>query len=258
MSEKLARRRCYALQKPLVLIPVILFLLVIGAPMGMAQEPTTRQEVWPEIDLYIHVKPKVRLYFLGSVSRSVEDGELFSGQGSEAQVGAHVDYIPSDHVILRTGYRYSTAIGNNSEPFREHRLITEQTFRKLLPADVIVSDRNRQDFRFISGEDFSFRYRNRVTFEREFHLPKWVPKLLTRRSITPYVTGEISYDTRFSAWNRNRMALGFQQSLRRTLLRKMGLPRRQIILDVYFMKQNDSHAQTQHLRALGLALNYFF
>jgi hypothetical protein len=257
MSEKLARRRCYALQKPLVLVPVILFLLAIGAPVNVAQEPTTRTEFWPEIDLYIHVKPKVRLFFLGTVSKSVEDGELFGGPGSEAQFGVHVDYIPNDHIILRTGYRYSTAIGSNNDPFREHRLITEQTFRKLLPADLIVSDRNRQDFRLIDG-DFSFRYRNRVTFEREFHLPKWVPKLLTRRSITPYVTGEISYDTRFSAWNRNRLAVGFQQSLRRALQRKMGLPRRQVILDFYFMTQNDSRAQTQHLKAVGLALNYFF
>ena len=229
---------------------VVLFLLLTSTQSARAQEPTTRNEFWPEIDLYITVKPKVRLYFVGTVSKSIEDGELRNAQGYEGQIGVHVDYIPNEHVILRTGYRYGTAVGDSSEPFKEHRIVTEQTLRHLLPGDFILSDRNREDFRFVDG-DFSFRYRNRVTLEREVHLFKG-------RNITPYVSAEAFYDTRYKTWNRNRFAVGVQQSLLRGPLQKLLLHKRQIILDLYFMRQNDSRAEIRHVNAVGAALKFYF
>jgi hypothetical protein len=239
------------IDKSLVLIPGLLLLLVaLCTQPANAQQPTTSEEFWPEIDVYIQVKPKVRLFLLGTVSKSVEDGELRNAQGFESQFGVHVDYIPNQHVILRTGYRYGTSIGSNNDPFKEHRLLTEQTLRHLLPGEVLLSDRNREDFRFVDG-DFSFRYRNRVTLEREFHLFKG-------RTITPYASGEIFYDTRFQIWNRNRLAVGIQQSLRRGPLRKLLLPKRQVMLDLYYMRQNDSRSDTPHVNAVGAALAFYF
>ena len=232
------------------ILSVLLFLVLTGAPAARAQETTTRKEFWPEVDVYIKVKPKVRLYLIATISKSVEDGELRNAQGYEGQIGVHIDYIPNKHVIFRAGYRYGTAVGSNSDPFKEHRLLTEQTLRKLLPGDFLLSDRNREDFRFVNG-DFSFRYRNRVTLEREVHLFKG-------RSITPYASGEIFYDTRYDTWNRNRFGVGVQQSLRRGPLRKMLLPERQIILDLYYMRQNDSRSDIPHVNAIGAALAFYF
>ena len=229
---------------------LFLFIFMIGSQVAKAQQSVTRNEFWPEIDVYINVKPKVRLYLIGTISKSVEDGEIRNAQGFEAQFGAHIDYIPNDHIILRTGYRFGTSVGDADEPYKEHRLLTEQTLRKLLPGDLLLSDRNREDFRFVNG-DFSFRYRNRVSIEREVNLFK-------ERTITPYVSAEIFYDTRTSAWNRNRLAVGFQQSLRRGPLRKMLLPKRQVILDLYYMRQNDSRSETQHVNAIGAALAFYF
>lgn len=95
---------------------------------------------------------------------------------------------------------------NDDDPFKEHRIITEQTFRQHLPFEILLSDRNRADFRFING-DFSFRYRNRVKLEREFRL--------FGRSLTPYGAVEVFYDTRFNVWNRNRVTAGSQIQLKR-------------------------------------------
>jgi len=231
-------------------LSLLLFLVLTGTQSARAQENTTKKEFWPEVDVYITVKPKVRLFLLGTVSKSVEDGELRNAQGYEAQIGVHVDYIPNKHVILRTGYRFGSAVGSNDDPFKEHRLLTEQTLRQLLPGDLLLSDRNREDFRFLNG-DFSFRYRNRVTLEREVHLFKG-------RTITPYVSGEFFYDTRYDTWNRNRFAIGIQQSLIRGPLRKMLLPKRQVILDLYYMRQNDSRSDIQHVHAIGAALAFYF
>ena len=227
-----------------------LFVFVFSTQLSKAQEPNTRNEFWPEIDVYINVKPKVRLFLLGTVSKSVEDGEIRNAQSFEGQVGAHIDYIPSHHIILRAGYRFGTSVGDTDSPYKEHRILTEQTLRKLLPGDLLLSDRNREDFRFVNG-DFSFRYRNRVKVEREFDLFKG-------RTITPYVSAEIFYDTRSSSWNRNRLAVGFEQSLRRGPLRRMLLHNRQVILDLYYMRQNDSGSETLHVNAIGAALVFYF
>jgi len=232
-----------------IALTMFLFMFTIGTQAVNAQQSDTRNEFWPEIDVYINVKPKVRIYLIGTISKSVEDGEIRNAQGFEAQIGAHVDYIPNDHIILRTGYRFGTSV-DAEEPFKEHRLLTEQTLRKLLPGDLLLSDRNRQDFRFVNG-DFSFRYRNRVSIEREVDLFK-------ERTITPYVSAEIFYDTRSNAWNRNRLAVGIQQSLRRGPLRKMLVPKRQVILDIYYMRQNDSRAEIQHVNAIGASLAFYF
>ena len=243
-------RRGVVLQKKLSATRLtVLVLVVIGAQVVRAQESSTHNEFWPEIDVYINLKPKVRLFLLGTVSKSVEDGELFNAKAFESQIGMHVDYIPNKHFILRTGYRFGTSVGETSEPFKEHRLLTEQTLRKLLPGNLLLSDRNREDFRFLNG-DFSFRYRNRVTLEREFQLQK--------RTVTPYVSGELFYDTRFDSWNRNRLAVGVQTSLRRGPLRKMLLPKRQVILDVYYMRQNDSRSNPAHVNAIGASLAFYF
>jgi len=249
LADLLARSGSALLFRASALI-LFLFSFVIGTQVAMAQQPATRNEFWPEIDVYVNLKPKLRLYLLGTVSKSVEDGELRNAQGFEAQIGVHIDYIPNEHVILRTGYRFGTSTGKTDEPFKEHRLLTEQTLRKLLPGDLLLSDRNREDFRFVNG-DFSFRYRNRVTIEREVHLFK-------QRNITPYVSGEIFYDTRYGIWNRNRLAVGMQTSLRRGPVRKMLLPKRQVILDLYYMRQNDSRAEIQHVNGIGAALTFYF
>ena len=95
-----------------------------------------------------------------------------------------------------------------------------------------------------------------MTIEREFQLSD-VP-LLRGRTITPYLSGEIFYDTRFGVWNRNRYAVGVVQSLRRgPILRKL-LPKRGINLDLYFMRQNDSRSSPSHVNALGAALVFHF
>jgi hypothetical protein len=237
------------------LISGLFLLLLLSDPHTIkAQEPTTRDEFWPSVEVYINVKPKVRLYLIGSVSKAIEDGELFNAQSYEAQVGAHADYIPNEHLILRAGYRYGRAIGDHDDGFREHRILSEQILRKLLPGDLLLTDRNREDFRFITG-DFSFRYRNRVMIEREFQVKF---PLLRRRSITPYVSGEISYDTRFAIWNRNRYAIGVLQSLRRGPILRQLLPKRGIFLDLYLMRQNDSRTSPAHVNALGAGLVFHF
>jgi hypothetical protein len=157
--------------------------------------------------------------------------------------------VPSQHFLLRGGYRYITSL-NESDPYKEHRIVFEQHLRKLLRGGILLSDRNREDFRIIDG-DFSFRYRNRVTLEREFRIKN--------RSLTPYASAETSYDSRFDAFNRNRFAFGFVQTLKaKHAPLKMLFPERDITVDIYYMRQNDSRSSTPHVNGLGIALAFYF
>ncbi len=151
--------------------------------------------------------------------------------------------------VLRTGYRYGFSLGG-SDPFKEHRILFEQTLRQPLPLEVLFSDRNREDLRWVNGE-FSARYRNRVTLEREF-------KVLNR-AVTPYGSAEVYYDSRFKTWNRNRLAVGAQIALKRGApLISLIHPKKQLVLDVYLMRQNDSRSQPSRVRALGMAFSIYF
>jgi hypothetical protein len=93
---------------------LVLFLALTGD--ARAQEsPETRTEFWPEIQAFIKLEPKWRIFLNGRVSRSLEDGEVPPGQPYEALIGAHLDYLPNQHFILRGGYRYITSL-NQSDP----------------------------------------------------------------------------------------------------------------------------------------------
>ena len=229
--------------RPRLLAIVLLAVISCSVARAQQQEPDTRTELWSEADVYVPLNEKVRLFFLFSVNRAEETRD-----DRELTLGAHVDYTVNKRLTLRGGYRYVFSPGD--DPFAEHRLLTEQTFRQDLPLAILLSDRNREDFRFVNGS-FSFRYRNRVMLEREFRVRK--------RSITPYGSVEVFYDTRFDVWNRNRLTAGTQIQLKRgfPLLREL-TPRKQVILDLYYTKQNDSRSQPHHVHALGASVALHF
>lgn len=211
---------------------------------GAQQDSDTVKQFWPEVDVYVPLNEKFRLFFLAATTKNEETRDNIEGQ-----VGAHIDYKLNRRVSLRAGYRYGFSLGG-ADPFNEQRIIFEQTLRQPLPLQVLFSDRNREDLRWVNGE-FSARYRNRVTLEREF-------KVLNR-AVTPYGYAEVFYDSRFKTWNRNRLAVGTQFALRRGMpLISLIDPKKQLVLDVYLLRQNDSRSQPSHVQALGVALNIYF
>jgi hypothetical protein len=194
--------------------------------------------------VYVSLNEKFRLYFLATTTKAEETRD-----NTEAQVGAHLDYHLNKRVSVRAGYRYGFSLGG-ADPFKEHRLVFEQTLRQPLPLQVLLSDRNREETRWVNGK-FSARYRNRVTLEREF-------KILNR-PVTPYSSAEVYYDSRFNTWNRNRFALGVQFAFKHGApLISLIHPKKQFVLDVYVIRQNDSRSEPSRVRALGIAFNLYF
>ena len=226
-------------------VAIVLLLASLSVDVRSQQSQTdTRTELWSEFDVYVPIDERWRLFFLFSSNRAEETRD-----DRESTFGAHVDYTVNKRFVLRGGYRYTFSLGDD-DPFHEHRIVTEQTLRQELPLAMLLSDRNREDFRFVNG-DFSFRYRNRLMLEREFRI--------FGRSFTPYGSVEVYHDSRFDVWNRNRLTAGAQFQLKRgfPLLREL-TPRKQVILDLYYTKQNDSRSHPHHVHAIGGSLALHF
>ena len=222
----------------------LLLAMVVGYnAISQAQSsPDTRNELWPEIDVFVPLNEKFRLFFLGTVTKARETRASFEGQ-----VGAHVDYLYSKHLTFRAGYRYGFSI-DSDDPFKEHRVIVQETIQKPLPRKIILTDRIRQDLRWVNG-DFSMRFRNRVTLEREFHINK--------RGLVPYGSAEIFYDTRFSTFNRYRFAVGTQFVFKKREYWFTHI-RRQQVLDFYYLRQNDTRSEPKHVNAIGTTYSITF
>jgi hypothetical protein len=138
---------------------------------------------------------------------------------------------------VRIGYRYIHPYTGDSPA--EHRGVLEITGRHGLPGGVLLSDRNRMDLRSIGGE-YSWRYRNRLTIEREFSIGRFKP--------SPYVRGEVYYDSRYDKWSRTALIAGSILPINRHLE-----------LEGYFEHQNDSGGSSNRtVNAVGAVVNLYF
>jgi hypothetical protein len=102
-----------------------------------------------------------------------------------------------------------------------------------------LSDRNRGDLRFIGGQGFSTRYRNKLQLERDFRVGEFV--------LTPYASEEVFYDTRYGIWNRNRTSTGVEVPFSPNF-----------VLDAYYARQNDSRSKPPHTNVLGIKIELYY
>src|SRR5262245_3788394 len=125
------------------LVCFVTLLLAFSSVANAQQETESTRQFWPEVNIFVPIDEKFRLFFLATTTKGEETKD-----NNEGQVGAHIDYRLHRKVSLRTGYRYGFSLAG-SDPFKEHRIIFEQTLRQPLPLELLLSDRNRQDLRWV-------------------------------------------------------------------------------------------------------------
>jgi len=213
----------------------------------VAQAQTT--PVWPEVDAYVTLNNTVRLFLLATTVQENKDT-------TEGEFGVNVDFrtkpfrrrpalmfrldeSKNSVLTLRGGYRYLPSYTGGST---ENRAVLEATARYPLMAffgDVLVSDRNRVDVRVIAG-DYSWRYRNRLSVEKEFSIG--------RVRMNPYARFELYYDSRFEKWSRTEWMVGSSSPVTSYLE-----------LEAYFDYQNDTSASpSRQTKALGAVVALYF
>lgn len=210
--------------------------------------PETRGEFWPELDVFLRLGEQSRLYARYGGTRS-ESLQAYS----DGQIGIYFDRwlinpIRFRHAVrqdvslaklllLRAGYQFANPRNGAVRP-TEHMISAEGTGKLHLPWELLVSDRNRFDFRWING-DFRWRYRNRIKLERTFGEGIF--------QFTPYFHTEFFCSLDERQWNRVRYTAGGETAVTR-----------RVAVDIYAARQNDWLQVTPKLHALGVALKLYF
>jgi hypothetical protein len=192
---KLSKRASMRSQERYLLgrcFPLVLLGLLFCAPGLSAQEQT---QLWPEVDTYVRLSPRTGFMFTTEFNSDPHAGTLQGELGPNFDVYLRPflrprlrDLDPSKSKLLtfRAGYRYLPSIAGNKPA--ENRPLVELTARFHVPLAILLSDRSREEFRFIADKPFATRYRNRLSLERNFSIRNY--------RFTPYARDEVFYANR--------------------------------------------------------------
>ena len=228
------------------LILLVACLLFFAPTFLWAQDSSTVTELDPSIAVAVDLPKRFRFDLYAGKEKS---DELASAR---AKIGLGVsfrvkpifkrllDAADSDKqhlLVVGAIYEYSRASEEDTTSI-EHRLMLDATLRYDLPKKLLLSNRNRFEFRWVNG-DYHLRYRNRPALERSFKLYK--------RNITPYVASELFWDQRYKKLNIYKFTSGVQVPVfRRTSV------------EFFYERQYCSTCATQDTNIFGLNLNFYF
>ena len=205
------------------------------------------EQLLPEVDTYVKIHSHLRLFFLAQVS-------IENDAATQAAVGPNIDIFlkpwmklkgvlayqldesKSRPLTFRVGYNY---IPSTDGP-TEQRVLLEGTGRAPFVTGTLWSNRVRVDLRFIDDSDFSWRFRDRLSVERNFKIHSF--------KMIPYVRVEFLYDSRYSKWSSTAVTAGSVFPIRK-----------QSEFEVYYEHDNNTgNSPNQQVNALGLALSLYF
>jgi len=228
---------------------IYLLLFVPASLPLLAQDSTVKQEVWPEVNLFYKLNNKFRLYGQYSATK------LKNSSYTDGGWAAYLDYFGLPilkkrlsrsardstngyYLWLRFGYMYSTTPPDAKDPFKLHTIVTEANFRFYLPYDILVTNKNRFDWRLKNG-DFEPRFRPRITFEKEMHTAYMY--------FTPNIYGEYYYYFGEKGFNRFRLSAGIQTKFTK-----------HIEFETYYVHEFDNGQRVNGLDAMGLRLKFYY
>lgn len=219
---------------------------LLAAGVVRAQTPAAETEVWPKVSASFDLRPQTRLQVFGQL----QNGEDFPY--IQWNVGAMVSYRmkrilhrdqpgiddEDEHrLVVGAGYEYLQTTQSDKTK-RENRIVVQGTGRHRPGAGILLTDRNRLEFRWVNGV-YDFRYRNKLALNRALRVSKF--------RFTPYASGELFWDRNHHSWNENQYSFGVQFPYKKSLM-----------LDTYYLHQNCTTCSQQHINVLGLTLNLYF
>jgi hypothetical protein len=195
-----------------------------------------------EIDAYWTLNPVMRVQAL--VART-KDGDSFNSATTGSGVNFFVKPLSSkrrtnadeaNRKLLTLGVTYSYI--NNVDKANENRLQFDMAPKFPLPKDMLLDDRNRLELRIISG-DVTWRYRNRLTFQRSFQSDRF--------KFTPYARAEAFYEINQGEWSELTYSFGGFIPIRE-----------RIEVEPYYERQDLYGSKSFHVNAVGVTLAFYF
>jgi hypothetical protein len=218
------------------LLPGILLSGILLPVRVVAQTATDTEheaQLWPDVQATINLKDRWSLVLFGTARL----GRGWTAINNE-QLGVGV--------TKRLGSGFSTSLMYRrvySQPQPGRNVVEDRLFGDLTPRWALtkrwqLSDRNRFEWRRIDGRT-SFRYRNRPQLER--------PISIGEKRITPYISFETFFDSRFREWSRFQIYTGTRIPLSRHLT-----------LDGFYMHQWDDRARPGYIDVVGAQWRFEF
>src|SRR5271165_233726 len=221
-------------------LTLVLVVLVLGFHASAQTD-----ELLPEIDAYYKLSSDVRVWFQAKDTRE-------SGDPTSAEIGPSIEFYMKPWIKLKgvtafdlddskarpllfsIGYRYLPY--PNAPP--KNRLEPFFTFNLPMKGGILISDRNRADLDWQSG-NFSWVYRNRLTFERTMSIRSY--------HFSPYASVETGYTSKYEKWSDTAIYVG--------CLFPIG---KHFEFNPYYEHQNNTGPHpNQQLNQLGLMLNLY-
>ena len=223
-----------------------LLLVALMLSVDVRAQAQATSQFWPESSVFVKLSDRTRVSLLATTVK--EDRDSTSGEfGPNVDIYLHaitkrrhwagfrLDESKNRTFMVRIGYRYMPTY--DSDDPAENRALLEGTARYPLTRGVLVSNRNRLDFRAIDG-DYSWRYRNRLSLERELSLGSV--------RVNPYARAEVFYDSRVDEWSRTEFMAG------------ASFPAGRWEFEGYFDYQHDTGGSSNRtVRAIGAVVNLY-
>jgi Protein of unknown function (DUF2490) len=203
-------------------------------------------ELLPEIDAYYKLSKQVRVTFQAKETRE-------GGDPTQAEIGPSIEFYlkpllklerttlfdlddsKSRPLVFSVGYRYLPSPNASAE----NRLEPALTFHFPMKAGLLLTDRNRADLDWQSG-DFTWQYRNRVQIEKRLTIHRYHP--------APYGSVEFFYQSKYSKWSDTAIYAG--------CLFPIG---KHVEFNPYYEHQNNTgKSPNSQLNQLGLILGLYF
>ncbi|HEY6242644.1 MAG TPA: DUF2490 domain-containing protein [Pyrinomonadaceae bacterium] len=207
------------------LIPCVLFLLC-GVVCCQTAPSRNDTQNWNDVFLTVPLSKHVDYVMQGTLrnGRNVH-------RPVDERLGIGFSFKLGKYLTIAPNYLY---IG--MQPFEGRRVFED---RLSVPATVrvpiarfVFSDRNLFERRFRRPGINSTRYRNRLQVEHPIGPPK--------QKLSLFISDEVFFDWSFNAWVRNRAAVGISKVVNKHLT-----------LDLYYLRQNDSHSVPGDLHVIG-------
>lgn len=220
----------------------------LASDSGLSQDSETANQFWPELDTYIHLNDRMRIFVQLTGTRL---GDQTYGDGN---LGAYLDYyalpivnLPfgnrkpdaarGKYINFRAGYNYAYSRSGSSDGPPTNTIVAESTARVPFPGELLLSDRSRFDLRF-TGDDFRPRYRNRARLERQFDVGRF--------GVDPYVYGEFYYDFDQGFWNRIDATAGVETQVSR-----------RVVVEFYYQRQHNFRSSPEWVNGFGLVFQLY-
>jgi Protein of unknown function (DUF2490) len=197
-----------------------------------SQFPKDDVQGWMDLEATHAVRDNVSLMLNGMLRLSDDAGHLVY-----RRVGGGLVLKVNRYLTLSPYYNFYSTDSTPVQETRENRICMAATVG-VPKGHWKVSDRNTVERRFLVGRR-TWRYRNRLELDRDVKLAHSPFRL--------FVWDEVFYDSAVSAWARNRAAIGAGKEISRRLS-----------ADLYYLRQNDSHARPGDLNVIGLTIHTRF